>query len=156
MRAVGRGEELRPVEDRVGPGEEAQRLGLVGHRLAAGGEAHVARGHGDAGGGDGADEVDRVDGFGGGERWGNLEKFQLVVDGREVNPVDRNVRGVTFVDDDTFYATVAAGGSTWLVEGDLTDRTLTSVSRDAESPSLSPDGTRVAFKVDVDPGHPVV
>ena len=48
--------------------------------------------------------------FGGGERWGNLEKFQLVVDGREVNPVDRNIWGVTFVDDDTFYATVATGG----------------------------------------------
>ena len=52
--------------------------------------------------------------FGGGERWGNLEKFQLVVDGREVNPVDRNVWGVTFVDDDTFYATVATGaGRGW-------------------------------------------
>ena len=91
--------------------------------------------------------------FGGGERWGNLEKFQLVVDGREVNPVDRNVWGVTFVDDDTFYATVATGGSTWLVEGDLAERTLTTVSKDAECPSLSPDGTRVAFKVDVDPGR---
>lgn len=31
--------------------------------------------------------------FGEGERWGNLEKFQLVVDGREVNPLDRNVWG---------------------------------------------------------------
>jgi hypothetical protein len=93
--------------------------------------------------------------FGGGERWGNLEKFQLVVDGREVNPVDRNVWGVTFVDDNTFYATVATGGSTWLVEGDLAGHTLTTVSRDAECPSLSPDGTRVAFKVDVDPGRQV-
>jgi hypothetical protein len=93
--------------------------------------------------------------FDGGERWGNLEKFQLVVDGREVNPVDRNVWGVTFVDDNTFYATVATGGSTWLVEGDLAGRTLTTVSRDAECPSLSPDGTRVAFKVDVDPGRQV-
>jgi len=93
--------------------------------------------------------------FGGGERWGNLEKFQLVADGREVNPVDRNVWGVTFVDDNTFYATVATGGSTWLVEGDLAERTLTTVSRDAECPSLSPDGTRVAFKVDVDPGRRV-
>ena len=93
--------------------------------------------------------------FGGGERWGNLEKFQLVVDGREANPVDRNVWGVTFVDDNTFYATVATGGSTWLVEGDLAERTLTTVSKDAECPSLSPDGTRVAFKVDVDPGRRV-
>lgn len=94
--------------------------------------------------------------FGDGERWGNLEEFQLVIDGREVDPVDRNVWGVTFADDETFYATVATGGRTWLVEGDLTGRTLTSVSRDAECPALSPDGTRVAFKVDVDPGRRVV
>lgn len=94
--------------------------------------------------------------FGDGERWGNLEDFQLVVDGREVNPVDRNVWGVTFADDETFYATVATDGRTWLVEGDLTRRTLTTVSPDAECPALSPDGDRVAFKVDVDPGRRVV
>lgn len=94
--------------------------------------------------------------FGGGERWGNLEDFQLVIEGEEVDPVDRNVWGVTFADDDTFYATVATGGRTWLVEGDLVERTLTSVSPDAECPALSPDGTRVAFKVDVDPGRRVV
>ena len=94
--------------------------------------------------------------FGGGERWGNLEDFQLVIEGREVDPVDRNVWGVTFVDDRTFYATVATGDRTWLVEGDLVERTLTSVSPDAECPALSPDGTRVAFKVDVDPGRRVV
>ena len=94
--------------------------------------------------------------FGGGERWGNLEDFQLVIEGREVDPVDRNVWGVTFADDETFYATVATGGRTWLVEGDLAARTLTSVSPDAECPALSPDGTRVAFKVDVDPGRRVV
>ena len=94
--------------------------------------------------------------FGGGARWGTLEKFDLTLDGRAVNPVDRNIWGVTFVDDETFYATVGTGDRTWLVEGDLTERALTSVSRDAECPALSPDGARVAFKVDVDPGAPVV
>jgi hypothetical protein len=94
--------------------------------------------------------------FGGGTRWGTLEKFDLVLDGRAVNPVDRNIWGVTFVDDDTFYATVGTGGRTFLVEGHLAARTLTSVSPDAECPALSPDGTRVAFKVDVDPGRPIV
>lgn len=94
--------------------------------------------------------------FDGGTSWGNLEKFDLVIDGTEVRPTDRNIWGVTFVDDETFYATVATGGRTWLVEGDLTDRTLTSVSPDAECPALSPDGSRVAFKVDVDPGRKVV
>lgn len=96
-----------------------------------------------------------VHAFGGGRRWGNLEKFRLVLEGREVDPNDRNVWGVTFVDDETFYATVATAGRTWLVQGDLTERTLTSVSPDAECPALSPDGTRVAFKVDVDPGQAV-
>lgn len=94
--------------------------------------------------------------FDGGERWGNLERFQLVLDGREVDPFDRNIWGVTFADDRTFYATVGTGDRTWLVEGDLEGRTLTSVSRDAECPSLSPDGSRVAFKVDVDPGRRIV
>jgi hypothetical protein len=94
--------------------------------------------------------------FGGGEKWGNLEKFQLVIDGRDVNPVDRNIWGVTFVDDQTFYATVGTGGTTWLVQGDLGARTLTAVSEHAECPSISPDGTKVAFKVDVDPGRKVV
>jgi hypothetical protein len=94
--------------------------------------------------------------FGGGKRWDNLEKFELVLDGQPANPVDRNIWGVTFVDDDTFYATVGTGGQTYLVEGSLSELTLTSVARDAECPSLSPDGSRVAFKVDVDPGRPIV
>src|SRR5262249_31958626 len=37
---IGRGEELRPVEDRVGAGEEAQRLRLLAHVLAPGREPH--------------------------------------------------------------------------------------------------------------------
>ena len=38
------------------------------------------------------------------------------------------------------------GGKTYLVEGDLEDRTLTTVADGVECPSLSPDGTRIAFK----------
>ena len=94
--------------------------------------------------------------FDGSTSWGNLEEFDLVIEGEQVRPSDRNVWGVTFVDDQTFYATVATGGRTWLVEGDLAARRLTSVSADAECPALSPDGSRVAFKVDVDPGRKVV
>lgn len=90
-----------------------------------------------------------------GRDWGNLEKFRLVIGGETVRPVDRNVWGVTFVDTRTFYASAATGGRTWLVRGDLEERTLTSVRPDAECPSLSPDGTRVAYKVDVAPGSKV-
>lgn len=95
-----------------------------------------------------ATEIREVDG----RSYGNLEKFQLVIDGQPVDPADRNIWGVTFADDDnTFYATAATGGQTYLVRGDLGERTLTAVRRNAECPSLSPDGTQVAYKVD-DPG----
>ena len=94
--------------------------------------------------------------FDGSTSWGNLEEFDLVIEGERVRPSDRNVWGVTFADDQTFYATVATGGRTWLVEGDLAARRLTSGSADAACPALSPDGSRVAFKVDVDPGRKVV
>jgi WD40-like Beta Propeller Repeat len=91
---------------------------------------------------------------GGGESWGDLEEFTLIIDGDEERPVDRNVWGVTFEDDDEhFYATVGTGGRTWLVRGDLANRTLTSVAQGAECPAISPDGTRLAFKVDLEPGQ---
>jgi hypothetical protein len=89
----------------------------------------------------------------GGKSLGNLEKFQLVIDGKRVAPTDRNIWGVTFVDDNAFYATVGTGGTTYLVRGDISARTLTSVRENAECPSISPDGKHVAFKV-ANPGDP--
>lgn len=77
----------------------------------------------------------------------NLEDFALTLEGRRVSPVDRNYWGVTFAADDrTFFATVSTGNRTWLARGDLQRHTLTSVHAEAECPSLSPDGTRVAYK----------
>ncbi len=76
----------------------------------------------------------------------NIESFALKVDGAEVMATDRNIWGVTFADADTFYATAASGKKTWLVRGSLSARTLTALRPDAECPSLSPDGTRVAVK----------
>jgi hypothetical protein len=76
----------------------------------------------------------------------DLEEFELVVDGRTVDARDRNLWGVTLVDDDRFYATAASGGRTWLVRGSLTSRRMAGLRGDVECPSLSPDGKRIAFK----------
>ena len=90
----------------------------------------------------------------GGESLGNLESWTLIIDGQRVAPRDRNLWGVTFAqDDETFYATAGTGGRTYLVRGDIAGRTLTAVHENAECPSLSPDGTKVAYKVDVGDGQ---
>ncbi len=82
-----------------------------------------------------------------GHDFGNLESFALTVDGHRTRPADRNIWGVTFAaDDNTFYATAAIGGKTYLMRGDLRARTLTSIRTGAECPSLSPDGSHVAYK----------
>lgn len=81
-----------------------------------------------------------------GEVVGDIEKFELVVDGRTITAVDKNLWGVTFADDDRFYVTASSGGKTWLSEGSLSTKTVTALREDVECPSLSPDGTRIAFK----------
>ncbi|MCK7622642.1 TolB-like translocation protein [Streptomyces sp. RS10V-4] len=76
----------------------------------------------------------------------NLEDYAVTKDGRPYHASDVNVWGVTFADDTRFYATLATGGRTYLVRGDRTARTLTTLHGNVECPSLSPDGTRVAYK----------
>ncbi|MEU7137619.1 TolB-like translocation protein [Streptomyces sp. NPDC046261] len=76
----------------------------------------------------------------------NLETYRVFVEGRPYRAADINVWGVTFADDTRFYATVATGGKTYLVRGDRTDRTLRTLHSNVECPSLSPDGTRIAYK----------
>ncbi|RZU52851.1 hypothetical protein EV385_4735 [Krasilnikovia cinnamomea] len=76
----------------------------------------------------------------------DLEKFELVVDGKVRRDRDRNFWGVTFADGDRFYATALAGGKTWLARGSVAARRLTALYEDVECPSLSPDGTRIAYK----------
>lgn len=84
----------------------------------------------------------------------SLEEFAITRDGRAYRAADVNFWGVTFAaDDNRFYATMATGGRRYLVEGDFAARTVRTVVDNVECPSLSPAGTRVAFKraVDGDP-----
>ncbi|WP_330335291.1 TolB-like translocation protein [Streptomyces sp. NBC_00536] len=84
----------------------------------------------------------------------SLEDFTVRKDGRTYQAADVNFWGVTFAADErSFYATLATGGKTYLVHGDLVERTLTTVRENVECPSLSPDGTRIVFKKRV-PGAP--
>lgn len=77
----------------------------------------------------------------------DLEDFTLIDQGQRISPVDRNYWGVTFAaGDDHFYVTVAFGGATHLAKGQLSTSTIETVRTDAECPSLSPDGTKVAYK----------
>ncbi|MFG2628295.1 TolB family protein [Streptomyces sp. NPDC048473] len=76
----------------------------------------------------------------------NLETYTVTKDGRPYRASDINIWGVTFADDTRFYATLATHGRTYLVRGDVTARTLTTLHGNVECPSLSPDGTRIAYK----------
>jgi hypothetical protein len=78
---------------------------------------------------------------------GTLETFAATVAGRPYHAVDENFWGVTFTaDDNTFYATMSTAGHRYLVRGDVRAETVTALRDDVECPSLSPDGTRIAFK----------
>lgn len=77
---------------------------------------------------------------------GNLEEFAVVHEGRPYRAADLNVWGVTFADENRFYATVASQGRTFLAEGDVGRRELRTLREQVECPALSPDGTRVAYK----------
>jgi hypothetical protein len=77
----------------------------------------------------------------------NLEEFNVIKDGNAFKSLDFNYWGVTFEQDSNFfYATLRTGGVNYLVRGDITSRTVTVLRGGVECPSLSPDGTRIAFK----------
>ena len=78
----------------------------------------------------------------------DLEDLDVTDRGRRIDAVDRNFWGVTFAPagGGRFYATMATAGQTYLIEGDLGTKRARVLRRNAECPSVSPDGTRIAYK----------
>ena len=82
-----------------------------------------------------------------GERVDSMETFQVIKDGVPYRTADLNFWGVTFTkDDNTFYATMHADKHRYLVEGDFAAKRVTVLKDVVECPSVSPDGSRIAFK----------
>jgi hypothetical protein len=82
-----------------------------------------------------------------GREIGDLEGRTVTRDGERFQAVDFNFWGVTFAPDATrFFATLGSGGRVFLVAGEPASHALTVVAEGIECPSLSPDGTRIAFK----------
>jgi hypothetical protein len=82
----------------------------------------------------------------------NLEDFAVFRNAKRITARDFNFWGVTFArDGNRFYATLATGGKTYLVQGDVRARQMHVLHENVECPSLSPDNTRIAYKKRV--GH---
>jgi hypothetical protein len=82
-----------------------------------------------------------------GEQLANLESFAVSKGGKPFDSPDFNFCGVTFAaDPNRFYATLRSQEHYYLVEGDLRRKTMRVLRDRVECPSLSPDGTRIAYK----------
>jgi dipeptidyl aminopeptidase/acylaminoacyl peptidase len=77
----------------------------------------------------------------------DLEKLRVTRNGKRFFNRNFNFWGVTFArGEDRFYASLGSGENTYLLKGSMRARTLRVIHERVECPSLSPDGTRVAFK----------
>jgi hypothetical protein len=78
----------------------------------------------------------------------DIEKdFTVTRDGKRVDDRDFNFWGVTFArQPGRFYATLRTGNKTYLIEGDIGTRRARTLHENVECPSISPDGTRLAYK----------
>lgn len=78
----------------------------------------------------------------------DLEKdLRVTREGKPFRAKDFNFWSVTFTPDwKSFYCTLSSGGAHYLIRGDIVARTAVVVLDNVECPSVSPDGTRVAYK----------
>lgn len=82
-----------------------------------------------------------------GEVLGDLEQFTVSRNGSVFRKEDFNFWGVTFAkDSQRFYCTLSTNRKHYLVEGDLRKKTTAVIGENVECPSLSADGTRIAYK----------
>ena len=83
-----------------------------------------------------------------GKEVADLEKLSLTKDGKPFPRDDLHISAVTFADDDDhFFASLGSAEATsYLLEGSLRDRKLNVIAKGVDSPSLSPDGTHIAFR----------
>lgn len=79
--------------------------------------------------------------------YGDIESLAIFRDGVRVRAPDVNLWGVTFVPgSDRFYASLATGGDTYLLRGEIGRWRATTLRTNVECPSISPGGSRLAFK----------
>ncbi|WP_033292469.1 PD40 domain-containing protein [Amycolatopsis jejuensis] len=81
----------------------------------------------------------------------SLEFLSVTLDGHPYTAADLNFWGITFAaDENTFYSTMSTAGHRYLVKGDIAAKSVHTIAQNVECPSLSPDGTRIAFKSAID------
>ena len=68
------------------------------------------------------------------------------INGEAVNDETRNFWGVTFVDNDRFYATLGIGEDTSIVQGTISTSRLQVIHENATCPEISPDGSTIVAK----------
>ncbi|TCO53120.1 PD40 domain-containing protein [Actinocrispum wychmicini] len=81
-----------------------------------------------------------------------IEELAVFVDDRRYFASDVNYWGITFADGNRFYASLGSKGKTYLIEADYPHYRGKAIRDNVECPSLSPDGTRIAFKKKVADG----
>jgi hypothetical protein len=82
-----------------------------------------------------------------GEVLADLENFEITRDGQPFKNTDFNFWGVTFTrGGKNFYCTLSSNKQHYLIKGEVASRTGKVIHEQVECPSLSPDGTRIAYK----------
>jgi len=76
----------------------------------------------------------------------SLDELEVTRAGERLERADANFWGVSFADDDRFYATLGTGGRHYLLEGRVSTRRARVIGERIECPSPSPDGRRIAYK----------